>query len=65
MPTVETGTVVVDGSSEVIKVNNADIIQPDVMATNGIIHVIDKVLIPSDVTLPAASAAASAPATGG
>ena len=60
--TVESGAVVIDGSAGVLKVNDADIIQADVMATNGVIHVIDKVLVPSDVSLPAAIATAAAPA---
>ena len=63
--TVESGTVVVDGSADVMKVNDADIIQADVMATNGVIHVIDKVLVPRDVALPAATAQAASPAPGG
>jgi uncharacterized surface protein with fasciclin (FAS1) repeats len=54
--TVESTSLQVDGSGSVIKVNNADIIQPDVRVTNGTIQVIDKVLIPSDVQLPTASA---------
>ena len=29
-----------------VKVNNADVITPDIMADNGVIHVIDKVLMP-------------------
>jgi uncharacterized surface protein with fasciclin (FAS1) repeats len=62
--TVESGSVVIDGSDDVLKVNDADIIQADVMATNGIIHVIDKVLVPSDVTMPAATAALAAPSNG-
>ncbi len=52
VPSVETGKLQLDGSGETLKVNDADIIQADVKATNGTIHVIDKVLIPSDVTLP-------------
>lgn len=60
---VEGAELQIDGGGEVLMVNNADIIQADVHATNGYIHVIDKVLIPSDV--PLAAAAASAPATGG
>ena len=60
---VETGKLVLDGSGPVLKVNDADIIQPDVRATNGVIQVVDKVLIPSDVTLPTASAAATPPAS--
>jgi len=59
--TVETGSVVVDGSSDVLKVNNADIIQADIKVANGdLIQVVDKVLIPTDVTLPTASAGVSA-----
>jgi uncharacterized surface protein with fasciclin (FAS1) repeats len=50
------GKLELDGSGAVLKVNNADIIQADVHASNGIIQVVDKVLIPSDVTLPTASA---------
>ena len=64
IPTVEAGTVVIDGSTDVLKVNNADIIQADIKTTNGLIHVIDKVLVPSDVTLPIATAASSTPANG-
>jgi len=63
--TVENTQVVIDGSAGVLKVNNADIIQSDVMVSNGIIQVIDKVLVPSDVSLPSATAAAAMPATGG
>ncbi|MEO8926733.1 MAG: fasciclin domain-containing protein, partial [Caulobacteraceae bacterium] len=59
---VETGKLVVDGSGPVLKVNDADIIQSDIHATNGYIQVVDKVLIPADVTLPTASAAATPPA---
>ncbi|MBO6575192.1 MAG: fasciclin domain-containing protein [Rhodothermales bacterium] len=45
-PTVQGATVditVVDG---VVKVNNATVIQTDIEASNGIIHVIDAVLLP-------------------
>jgi uncharacterized surface protein with fasciclin (FAS1) repeats len=63
VPTVETSNLVVDGSGPVLKVNDADIIQSDIHATNGFIQVVDKVLVPSDVTLPTASAAATPPAT--
>jgi uncharacterized surface protein with fasciclin (FAS1) repeats len=58
VPTVETGQIQLDGSGPVLKVNNADIIQSDVRASNGIIQVIDKVLVPPGVQLPAVSAAA-------
>jgi uncharacterized surface protein with fasciclin (FAS1) repeats len=52
VPSVETSKLQLDGSGDVLKVNDASIIQADVKATNGIIHVVDKVLIPGDVTLP-------------
>lgn len=55
---VEKGNLQLDGSGAVPKVNDADIIQPDVRASNGIIQVVDKVLIPADVNLAAASASA-------
>jgi uncharacterized surface protein with fasciclin (FAS1) repeats len=57
--TVENSEVQLDGSGAVIMVNNADVIQADIHVTNGVIHVVDKVLIPSDVALPAAAAAAA------
>jgi uncharacterized surface protein with fasciclin (FAS1) repeats len=63
--TVEQGKLQLDGSGPVLKVNNADIIQPDVRVSNGIIHVIDKVLIPSDVQLPTVAAARPAAPAGG
>jgi uncharacterized surface protein with fasciclin (FAS1) repeats len=62
--TVENTQLVIDGSNDVLKVNNADIIQSDVMASNGIIQVIDKVLVPSDVSMPVATADAGASVTG-
>jgi uncharacterized surface protein with fasciclin (FAS1) repeats len=43
--TVQGGKLKVDGTNGV-RVNNANVIQPDVMASNGVIHVIDTVLIP-------------------
>jgi len=59
--TVERGKVEVDGSNDVLKVNNADIIQADIKVANGnLIQVVDKVLIPTDITLPTASAGAPA-----
>ena len=64
--TVGGASVQLDGSGDVLLVNNADIIQADVKAANGvIIHAIDKVLIPADVTLPGAAAAAAPARTGG
>jgi|SRR5579872_627246 len=69
LPTAEKQPLQIDGSNpEDLLVNNADIIQADVRTTNGgIIHAIDKVLIPADspyaATLkPASSTAPSASA---
>lgn len=61
---VERQNLQLDGSGTTPKVNDADIIEPDVRASNGLIQVVDKVLIPSDVTLPketVSSAATPAP----
>lgn len=51
--TVEGQPVQIDGSGATAMVNNAQIIQMDVKASNGYIQVIDKVLMPTDVTVPA------------
>lgn len=59
--TVEGSSVTLDGSGAGLLADSADIIQPDVMATNGVVHVIDKVLMPKDV--PAAQAAAATDTT--
>jgi uncharacterized surface protein with fasciclin (FAS1) repeats len=47
--------IVLDGSEDVLKADNATIIQADIMATNGIIHVVDAILTPG-ATAPAAPA---------
>ncbi len=52
--TVQGQSVKIDASSGV-KVNDAKVIKTDVPATNGIIHVIDAVLLPPDVKLGAAN----------
>ena len=43
--TVEGQTVTID-TSHGVKVNNTTVIKADVMASNGVIHVIDTVLLP-------------------
>lgn len=45
VPTLEGSALSIDASSS-IKVNNATVVTPDVEADNGVIHVIDSVLIP-------------------
>jgi transforming growth factor-beta-induced protein len=44
--TVEGEDVSVSGNDGGVQVNNANVTQPDVMASNGIIHVIDTVILP-------------------
>lgn len=55
---VEGSPLLLDGSGAIPMVDTATITQTDVMATNGVLHVVDKVLIPKDV--PGLQAAASA-----
>lgn len=43
--TVQGGTVTID-TSDGVKVDNANVVKTDVMASNGVIHVIDTVLMP-------------------
>lgn len=44
--TVEGSEVKIDASSGSVKVNNATVATPDVAADNGVIHIIDTVLLP-------------------
>lgn len=55
---VEGSPLLLDGSGATPMVDGATITQADVMATNGVLHVVDKVLLPKD--LPGVQAAASA-----
>ncbi|MDB5465578.1 MAG: hypothetical protein JWQ46_340 [Phenylobacterium sp.] len=57
VPSVAGDQVQLDGSGAVLKADNADIVQPDVMASNGVLHVVDRVLTPG---VPAAATAAAA-----
>ena len=62
VPAVATGKAVhLDGSSGKVKVDDGDIAQADVVASNGVIQVIDRVLSP-DYTPPAATADSGAAA---
>lgn len=67
VPTVAGDNLQIDGSAQPVKVDGADIVQADVMASNGVLHVVDKVLAPGATATAAtgadASASASAPAT--
>ena len=44
--TVEGGSLKIDCANGV-KINTANVITPDIMASNGVIHVIDEVLLPA------------------
>lgn len=44
--TVEGSSVKIDASSGTVRVNDANVVTADVTADNGVIHVIDSVLIP-------------------
>lgn len=50
LETLEGDTVAIDLSGAGVKVNDADVVIADIIASNGIIHVINKVLLPPDDT---------------
>jgi len=58
VPTVAGETIQVDGVEETWMIGEARITQADINADNGVIHVVDKVLMPG--AMPAAGAAAAA-----
>ena len=62
LPTVAGANVEIDGTGAVLMVNNAAIIQPDLIVSNGVVDVLDKVLNPA---VPAPSAAVTPSAPGG
>lgn len=51
--------VLLDGSGETLKVNSANIVQADVRPTTGIMHVVDRVLSPTDPAITAAKVEAA------
>lgn len=52
VPTVNGGNVTVD-LTDGVKINDATVIGADVDVANGVIHLIDKVLVPSNLDIPA------------
>jgi uncharacterized surface protein with fasciclin (FAS1) repeats len=60
---VEGSALTLDGSGPTAMVDGATIVQADVMATNGVLHVVDKVLLPKDLPGAQASAATDDAAT--
>lgn len=57
--TVANKPVTLDGSGEMVKINDATALQSQVQASNGVIYPIDKVLSPDYVPPPAAAASAT------
>ncbi len=51
LPSLDRGTLVVTVGAGTISVDGATVTGPDIVATNGIVHVIDRVLVPADVDL--------------
>lgn len=51
VPTVEGQDVTIVAGADGVRVNEANVVQPDVEASNGVVHVIDAVLLPPGVTL--------------
>jgi uncharacterized surface protein with fasciclin (FAS1) repeats len=49
-PTLNGESVTVD-LSDGVKIDSANVTTPDIIATNGVIHIIDKVLVPTNFTL--------------
>ena len=45
--TVQGGMIEIDSAGRITKVEKAAVIQPDIVASNGVIHVIDQVILPN------------------
>ncbi|XZE56855.1 fasciclin domain-containing protein [Planctomycetaceae bacterium SH139] len=60
-PTVAGPSIAITATEGGANINNARLLQTDIDASNGVIHVIDRVLLPADAS--AAGAASSKPAT--
>ena len=46
--TLDGGAVIIDFEGQGVKVNEANVIQADIVTDNGVIHIIDKVLLPEE-----------------
>jgi uncharacterized surface protein with fasciclin (FAS1) repeats len=46
VPTLDGHTLTIEGQMDFIRVNGSTILQPDIMAKNGVIHLLDYVIIP-------------------
>lgn len=57
--TVQGSSLAVDAAGGVATVNGAELVRADIPASNGVIHVIDTVMLPPEVTLPEADETAA------
>jgi uncharacterized surface protein with fasciclin (FAS1) repeats len=46
VPTLDGHTLTIEGQMDYIRVNGSTILEPDIMANNGVIHLLDYVIIP-------------------
>ncbi len=47
LTTVQGGMIEIDSAGRITKIEQAAVIQPDIEASNGVIHVIDQVILPN------------------
>lgn len=50
VPTVEGSPIQVEVGDSGVMINQASVIQPDIMASNGVVHVIDQIILPPELT---------------
>lgn len=63
VPSATPATLSIDGTGDSLKVNGATVTRADVTASNGLIHVVDTVLMPAATAAATTGTAASTPAT--
>ncbi len=63
VPSATPAKLVVDGTGATVKVNDATVTKADVAASNGAVHIIDKVLMAPEATAAATSAPTATPTT--
>lgn len=61
IPTIQGEKVEVEISSSGVKINDSKVLKPDIKASNGVIHVIDAVLVPPSIDVGAFLRSCSAP----
>lgn len=65
LPTVNGANLTVTINNGMVFVNGAKVVTPDVLVSNGVVHVLDNVLNPSNTTIANPSATAGSPAFSG